>query len=498
MSNPDVRLSFREKAGYALGDAGANLVFQTLMVFQMTYFSKVVGLGAAAVSWIFLLGRLFDAVFDPVMGVVADRTKSRWGRFRPWLIWSAGPFALIFWAAFSVPDFGAGGKLVYVWLAYLALMAVYAVNNVPYCALGGVITGDINERTSVSAYRFVAAMGTGFFVSGFTWPLVAKLGAGNDAKGWSLTIGIYALFSIILFAATFFSVKERVQPDPNQHTSVRRDIADAFSNPPWVVIFISTFAIFLMLSIRGGSLPLFTQYYVNKDSLAAFVERFGLVATGDVLSWWQRALDAIGYLVKADRSNVQPVAFGLFNMMGSALTIVGVVLSKPLSERFGKRGVFAVCLALTSAASLWLFFIPATDVGWQLVQGLVWSISYSPTIPLLWSMIADAADYGEWKNHRRATGFIFAGAVFALKAGLGVGGFIGGQVLAAYGFAEGAESTASSVLGIRMTVAVYPAIALAIAAAAILFYPLTKRRNEEIAKELADRRARFMPEQTPI
>jgi len=371
-------------------------------------------------------------------------------------------------------------------------MAVYAVNNVPYCALNGVMTGDINERTSLSAFRFFAAMTTSFFVSGFTWPLVAKLGGGNDAKGWSMTIGFYALLSIGLFVIAFFSSKERVQPDPHQHSSVRQDIADAFSNRPWVVVFLATLAIFIMLSIRGGSLPFFTQFYVDQTALGAFLDRLGLVASaGGAFSGFQQVLDMVGYVVKPDHSNVKEVAYGLFNMLGTAVTLVGVVLSKPLSERFGKRGVFAICLGLTALSSVWLFFIPANAVGMQLLQGLIWSASYSPTIPLLWSMIADTADYGEWKNKRRATGFIFAGAVFALKAGLGVGGFIGGQVLAAYGFADGAERTASSLLGIRMTVAIYPAIALGMAAVAILFYPLTKALNEQIGSELAERRARF-------
>lgn len=486
------KLSFREKAGYALGDAGANLVFQTLMFFQMTYFSKVLGLGAAAISWVFLAGRLFDAFIDPVVGMLADRTQSRWGRFRPWLLWSAIPYALIFWAAFSVPDLGANGKMAYVWVAYLGLMAIYAVNNVPYCALNGVMTGDINERTSLSAYRFFVVMGTASFVSAFTWPLVAKFGAGNDARGWSVTIGIYALLTIGLFLATFFSVKERIHPDPNQKSSVRQDIADAFGNRPWVVIFVATFAIFLMLSIRGGSLPLYTQFYTDQRALGAFLARFGLVFTGE-LSGMQAFLDTIGYVVRPDHSNVKEVGFGLFNLLGTVLTLIGVCLSKPLSERFGKRGVFSVCLALTALSSVWLFYIPAPAVGWQLVQLLVWSACYSPTIPLLWSMIADAADFGEWKNHRRATGFIFAGAVFALKAGLGVGGFIGAQVLAAYGFAEGGESTASSLLGIRLTVSVLPAITLGLAAAVFLFYPLTKLLNEQIGGELARRRNRFAP-----
>ncbi len=487
-----VKLSFREKAGYALGDAGANFVFQTLMVFQMTFYSKVFGISVAAASWLFLCGRLFDAITDPLMGVIADRTKSRWGRFRPWLLWSALPFALVFWAAFTTPDLGPQGKVLYAWAAYLGLMAIYTVNNVPYCALNGVMTGDVNERTSLSTYRFFAAMVVGFIVSGMTWPLVEKFGGGDDAKGWSITMGIFAAITVVCFVVAFFSAKERVQPDPAQKSSVKQDLADAFANRPWVVLFLATLAIFMMLSVRGGSLPLFTQFVVDHAALGEFLRSAGFVqAQAGEPSGWQWLLDSVGYLVRPDLSNVEAVGFGFFNMCGSTVTILGVLMSKPLSQRFGKVGVFGVCLALTGVATLWLFFIPGDAIGTQFVQGLVWAAAYGPTIPLLWSMIADAADYGEWRTGRRATGFVFAGVVFALKAGLGVGGFIGGQVLAAHGFAEGAETAAASLRGIRMTAAVYPAICIGLAVLALTRYPINKELNLRIGRELAERRARF-------
>lgn len=490
--NTSVKLSFREKAGYALGDAGANFVFQTLMVFQMTFYSKVFGITVAAASWLFLLGRLYDAITDPLMGIVADRTKTRWGRFRPWLLWSALPFALVFWAAFTTPDLGPQGKLLYAWAAYLGLMTVYTVNNVPYCALQGVMTGDSNERTSLGTYRFFAAMMVGFVVSGMTWPLVEKFGGGDDAKGWSITMGLFAAITVVCFVVTFFSVKERVQPDPAQVSSVKQDLKDAFSNRPWAVLFFATLAIFMMLSVRGGSLPLFTQFVVDHASLSDFMRNLGFVqAVAGEPTGWQAALDTVGYLIRPDLSNAQAVGFGFFSMCGSIVTILGVLMSKPLSERFGKRGVFMVCLSITGAATLWLFFIPGDAIGTQFLQGLIWAAAYGPTIPLLWSMIADAADYGEWKTGRRATGFVFAGVVFALKAGLGVGGFIGGQVLAAHGFAEGSETAAASMTGIRMTAAVYPAACIALAVFALMRYPIDKELNARIGRELDDRRKRY-------
>ena len=486
------KLSFREKAGYALGDAGANFVFQTLMVFQMTYYTKVFGLTVAAASWLFLVGRLFDAVTDPLMGIIADRTKTRWGRFRPWLLWSALPFALVFWAAFTTPDLGPHGKLLYAWGFYLGLMAIYTVNNVPYCALNGVMTGDVNERTSLSTYRFFAVMMVGFVVSGMTWPLVEKFGGGDEGKGWSITMALFACVSVVCFVVAFLSAKERVQPDPSQHSSIRQDLRDAFGNRPWRILFFATLSIFVMLAVRGGSLPLFTEYVVDHAALGEFLRNIGFVqsAPGEPTGV-QWLLNTVGYLVHPDLSNVKAVGFGLFSMVGSVVTIGGVLCSKPLSERFGKRGVFTVCLAITGAATLWLYFIPGDAISIQLLQGVVWSAAYGPTIPLLWSMIADAADYGEWTNGRRATGFVFAGVVFALKAGLGVGGFIGGQVLAAYGFSAGTETASASLHGIRMTAAVFPGIFIILAVVVLLRYPINKELNLRIGRELAGRRARY-------
>jgi glycoside/pentoside/hexuronide:cation symporter, GPH family len=516
MNHVTQKLSFREKVGYSLGDSSANFVFQTLMFFQVAFYTGVFGITAAAASWLFLIGRFFDAVTDPLMGVVADRTRSRWGRFRPWLIWSAVPFALIFWLAFTTPDFGPSGKLVYAYLLYLLLMAIYTVNNVPYAALNGVMTGDINERTSLSTYRFVATMTTALIVQGFTWPLVAKFGQGDDAKGWSITMGIFASIAFVFFIIAFFASKERVQPDPAQQSSVKQDVADLKRNRPWIVLFLATLAIFIMLSVRGGSLPLFYQHVVDNNTLYGFLTHFGVVvAPGAELSLWQKFLNVFGYIVTPDRSNVPNVGFGLFNMLANIVTIIGVLCSKPLSERFGKKMVFTTFLALTALATLWLFFIPGNNATLLFLQGIAWSAAYGPTIPLLWSMIADTADYSEWKTGRRATGFVFAGVVFALKFGLGIGGFIGAQVLAAYGYRnlvsgaanpvtlEGDEigaplqmvatQSAEALLGIRLTAAVFPTVAIVIAVLILLAYPIGKALNLQIGDELAERRKKFAP-----
>jgi Na+/melibiose symporter-like transporter len=486
------KLSFLEKAGYSLGDMGANLVFQLLMSFQFVFFTAVMGLSAGAAGTLFLIGRIIDAFTDPMMGFVADRTKTRWGRFRPWLVWSALPFAGIFWMTFTSPGWEPTMQTVYAYIMYFLLMGIYTVNNVPYCALNGVMTGDPDERTVLSSYRFVAMTAAQLLVNVFTWPLVAKLGNGDDARGWSLTIGIFAVLSIFLFIITFFSVRERVKPDPTQDTSPWEDVKDAFRNRPWVILFSATLVIFIMLSVRGGSIPLYTEKIMDQAALADFLRNLGLVmpASGE-LTGFQTVLNWVGLLINEEGTNIHNVGFSFFMFMGIPTTLLGVVLSKPLSTRFGKRGVFVVCLGLTAISTASLFVIPRDNVGLMFVQGLSWGLAYGPTIPLLWSMIGDAADYCEWTTGRRATGFAFAGVVFALKFGLGVGGFIQGMILSVYGYDAGTVLTGSGEMGVRMVATLYPALFILVAAGILFFYPINHELNLKIADELDDRRKGF-------
>lgn len=486
------RLSFLEKAGYSMGDLAANLVFQLLMSFQFVFFTAIMGLSAGAAGTLFLIGRIFDAFTDPLMGIVADRTKTRWGRFRPWLVWSALPFAGIFWLSFTSPGWEPTMQMVYAYVMYFLLMAIYTVNNVPYCALNGVMTGNIDERTILSSYRFVAVVIAQLIVQVFTWPLVAKLGAGDDARGWSLTVGIFALATIFLFIISFISVRERVAPDPDQQTSASQDVLDTFKNKPWVILFFATLMIFIMLVVRGGSIALYMEKIVDPQAMNLFLQKVGLVtsATGE-MTGFQKLLDMFGLLINAQQTNVPNVTFAFFNLMGIPTTLIGVVLSKPLSAVFGKRGVFVVCLLLTALSTFSLFLIPRDNVPLMFLQALSWGLAYGPTIPLLWSMIGDAADYSEWKTGRRATGFVFAGVVFALKAGLGVGGFVQGSILSAYGYNAGSVLTEQADLGVRMVTTVYPALFTLAAAVILFFYPITHELNQRIADELEGRRLGF-------
>ncbi|WP_221032711.1 MFS transporter [Actomonas aquatica] len=440
----NVKLSFREKFGYSLGDAGANFVFQMMIVFQTAFYTDVMGIGASAVAWMLLLVRFSDAITDPIMGAIADRTNTRWGKFRPWLLWSAIPFALLFVAAYSVPDgLSPSARLWYSVFTYTVLMMAYTMNNAPYSALNGVMTSNSSERTSLSQYRFFSAMVAAFVVQGLTLPLVNKLGDGDDAKGWMLTISLFATIAVVFFVITFFSAKERVEPPKGQKPDLKQDFKDISKNVPWIAMFCMTLFVFITLAVRGGSQYYYFTYFVDSDALTAFVNKAGLfasAATADSLSFGGRILDLFGLIVK-EGDNPTAVGFSLFNMTGSLVNVLGVLMAKPLADRFGKKTVFMVGLAGAAFFQASFFFVGAASVTTMFALTFLTSLCYGPTIPLLWAMIADCADWGEWKNNRRATGFVFAGIVFALKGGLGIGGAITGWLLAMYGYPEQGDLT---------------------------------------------------------
>jgi glycoside/pentoside/hexuronide:cation symporter, GPH family len=493
------KLSFREKAGYSFGDAAANFVFQTMLIFQLGFYTDVFGITAAAAGTLLLVGRFWDAMFDPLMGVIADRTNTRWGKFRPWILWSAVPFAIIFYLAFTTPDFGSTGKLIYAYITYILLMTVYSVNNLPYAALNGVMTGDVNERTSLSSYRFFFAMAAAFIVQGLTLPLVTKFGEGNTQKGWSLTIGVFALLSILFFVITFFSARERIKPDPAQKSSPKQDFADLLKNAPWISMFVLTLFLFITLALWGSATFYFFTYYVDKPHLFAFLQSWGLAATvtggATAASGWMHSfLNAFGLIATQDGANTTSVGFSLFNMSGQLVMILGVLSSKWLSMRFGKKKVFLTGLLFTTLFTGLFILLPPDNIEALFVLNFLKSLSYGPTIPLLWAMMADVADYAEWKTRRRATGVVFAGIVFALKAGLGLGGALCGWLLATYDYVPNVVQDPHAILGIRLTASIYPAITFGIGVIALTFYSISKTLNIQIQDELVERRKSFAPE----
>ncbi len=490
MADITQKLAVREKLGYAMGDIATNFFFQSMILYQTRFYTDTVGLSAVAVGTMFLVLRLADAVFDPAIGALSDRTHTRWGSFRPWVLWTAVPFGVIFWLVYVTPNVGAQGKLIYAYLTYTLVMMLYSANNTPYSALMGVITGDASERSSVASYRFVGALIGQFLIQALPLPLVAKFGGGNTARGWAITMAIFGAIIILLNLITFSTTRERIQARPGERHPLRDDLKDVFSCRPWIVMFVLTLLVFTMLVVRGSSSNYLFAYYLDQNQLREFLGRLGLTGAGGG-GFWQSALDSLGLIVKPDASNAAAVGLSLFFVVGSLVQIVGIMVSKPLADRFGKKAVFITGVSVTGTATLAVFLVGPTSIGLLFWLGILWAVGWGPTVPLLWLMVADAADYSEWKNSRRATGFMFAGNLFALKAGLSLGGALSAWVINAYGYVPNVQQTAYALLGIRLAASVYPAIALGIVLVCLIVYPIGKTLNLRIQDELAERRKSY-------
>jgi sugar (glycoside-pentoside-hexuronide) transporter len=447
------RLSVKEKVGYALGDTAANFIFQTMVMFQLAFYTDTFGITAAAAGTLLVVVRVWDAIFDPLMGIIADRTRTRWGKFRPWVLWTAVPFGVMGFLTFVTPDFTESGKLVYAYVTYIVLMMVYSANNLPYSALSGVMTGDQGERTSLSSYRFVFAMLAQLIVQGLALPMVSYFGGGSSAQGYQYTMALFSTLAVGFFVITFLSTRERIRPDPAQSMSLGVHLKDMTRNVPLLAMFVLTLILFITLSMRGSVVFYYFRYYVETDNYE--------------------------YL------------FSLFNVLGTASTIIGIFFSKRLAMRFGKRDVFIGGLLGTTVCTAAFVFLPPHAVTLMFATEMLRQFLYGFTIPLLWAMMADVADYSEWKTGRRATGMIFSAIVFALKAGLGFGGAITGYVLSIYGYVPNMEQAETALNGIVMTMSVFPAITFGACVVCLLFYGITKQTETVMTTELAERRKGF-------
>ena len=461
-----------EKVGYSLGDAAANLVFQMMMIFQLKFYTDVFGLDGAVAGTILMIASISAIGVDPVVGLLTDRTKTRWGKFRPWMLWTVIPFCMFYVLAFINPGIHQKPTVaMYATLSYVLLMTAYSFNNIPYTSLGGVMTSDIRERTSITTVRFVAVTIAQFVVQGLTLPMVDHFSEGSTLQhGWTCTIAIFACIAFVFFIITFAVTKERIQPPPRQQFNIKEDIKSTVSNVSWNSMALLTFALFVTLAMWGSAMNFYFQYNVDQKSLYDFLSHF----------------------ISLDPDSAYSVGFSVFNMMGAVVQFVGVIcLSQYLANKFGKRNTFKVCLTLTAFLTA-LFFIPEpTDVGLLFLINFLRSLAYAPTIPLLWAMIGDVADHIEYENHRRATGFCFSGIILALKLGLGFGGAIAGIFMSMFGYVSGGDSTfqnESAMMGIRLVSSIVPAMLFMVGVVALHYYPITKEYNECMQAELAARR----------
>ena len=493
MNNMNQKISISEKIGYSLGDCSANLVFQMMMIYQTKFYTDVFGLEGAIAGSVMLIARIVDAFVDPTVGILSDKTQTRCGKYRPWILWTALPFMVFYVLAFYNPGIEDKSLVaVYATISYTLLMTLYSFNNTPYASLGGVMTSDIKERNSITSIRFVAATIAQFIVQGLTLPLVGKFAGANGDKGhgWLCTISLFAAIGFIFFIITFFSARERITPPASQKTDTRKDIRDVFHSIPWRAMFILTLFLFTTLAMWGSAMNYYFENYVDANALYTFLDKLGLVAVEANASFSYNILNAFGLIVNSPEKAYE-VGFGVFNMVGALVQFFGVILlSSFLANRYGKKRVFIFCLTLTAIFTALFYFPNETDIETMFVLNFLKSLAYAPTVPLLWAMIADVADHSEYVNYRRATGFVFAGVVFALKAGLGIGGAILGFLLSGFGYVSGAGTaqTESAIHGIILSSSLIPAATFFIGVIALYFYPITKAYNEEMQAELTERR----------
>jgi Na+/melibiose symporter-like transporter len=501
------KLSMVEKVGYSMADAAANFVFMTMILFQTNFYTDVFGLAAGTAAAILLAARLWDAVADPIIGVLADRTKTRWGKFRPWILFTALPWCIVMVLAYTTPrGWSTSAMVAYAAITNILLMSIYSMNNMPYAALGGVMTGDVNERAKLNSYRFVAVNVAQFIVGGFTLTLVAKFAAqhaagaeiqvGDKQYGWQMTMTIWAVLCLVLFLITFLTTRERIAPPPQQKSDVRQDFAALIRNGPWIVMFIMTLFHFCILSFRGAAWYNYFHYYADKAAMFDWLQGLGL--TAPALAPGAAAPDGIlemlGYIVHGDRaslanSNVADVFNSIYNMIGTATTILVILLSPGLARRFGKKAVAVAGFGLSTLTSAAFYLLQPTNTWGMILMSVVISMCYAPTIPLVWAIFADVADYSEWKTGRRFTGIVFATICFALKAGLALGSasflwIMGG--LFAYDVKH--PELPQAVHGFRVCSGLVVGVLFGLCTLLLISYKLNKRVTLQMADELAERR----------
>jgi Na+/melibiose symporter-like transporter len=443
------------------------------MTFLAFFYTDVYKIPPGTASFIIFFGGMFGAFFNPIMGLIADRTKTRWGKFRPWILWTAVPFGAMAILAFSTPDFSPSGKIAYAFITYMLLVVVYSANNLPYASLSGVITGDMSERNSLSSYRFVAVTIAQLIVQSFLLPLALILGDGDRTRGFENTMMLFAAIGVVFFIITFLTTKERIIPKPEQKSSVKEDLHDLVRNKPWIVMLIITVFIFITLSLKGGMYVYYFENYLSQEHLAGFLEKMGLNKLSGFTS----------------SSDVATSGFSLFMASGIVTTLIGIAISKPLADRFGKRDVFGCSLFLSALCLLMFYFYSPQAIGSVFATQMLHGFFYGISTPLLWAMIADVADYSEWKNSRRATAIIFSAMIFGLKAGLSIGGALVAGILASYGYNEQlAVQSAETVNGIKLSLSIYPMLTFFVSVACLFFYEINKKMEVRLQEELTARR----------
>ncbi len=436
-------ISIKEKIAYGLGDTASNIIFQTVMMFLLIFYTDVVGLSPALVGTLFLGVRLIDAVTDPLMGDFADKTRTRWGQFRPFLLWLAIPFGIISVLAFITPDYSLTGKLIYASITYILLMLAYTAINIPYSALGGVLSADPKERVSIQSYRFVCGMFGGLIVAALTMPLVEWFGDGDTAKGYQLTMTAMSILGVILFLLCFLGTKERVIQPPVQNSSFKENLKILWQNDQWRILCIAGLFLLTGQVLRGTLAVYYVKYYLSQEDLIT--------------------------------------AFMTVGMIGS---ILGCALSQQVAKRVCKIKAYIVLQLIAASICILSYWVDSTQITLAFIMFFLWSFFLQMATPLLWAKIVDTVDYGYFKTGVRNNGMVFSSVVFFIKLGVAFGGAIAGWLLAYYGYQADIEQTETTKNGLLLSFTIFPAIGSIIVAWVMRNYNLTNERIETINKKI--------------
>lgn len=457
-------IKLTEKIGYGFGDMASSMFWKLFGAYLMIFYTDVFGLPAAVVGTMFLITRIWDSAFDPIVGVVADRTHSRWGKFRPYLLWLAVPFGIIGVLTFVTPDWSPIGKLVYAYVTYSLMMMIYSAINVPYASLLGVMSPNPKERNTLSTYRMTFAYIGSFIALLLFMPLVNFFSGnskdlGDQQTGWTMAVVVIAILCIILFFGCFAWTKERVKPIKEAQNPLKEDLKDLFKNKPWWILLGAGVAALVFNSIRDGATVYYFKYFVVEEDYAT-VSFFGM---SFVLS-------------------------GLYLALGQAANIIGVIAAAPVSNRIGKRNTYMWAMIIATVLSVIFYWFDKEDLIWMFVFQALISICAGSIFPLLWSMYADCADYSELKTGNRDTGLIFSSSSMSQKFGWAIGTAITGWLLGFFGFQANAVQSEEAISGIKMFLSFLPAVGTILSVVFISMYPLTEKKMKDITTELECKR----------
>ncbi|SHG39896.1 MFS transporter [Flavobacterium johnsoniae] len=456
------KISLKEKIGYGLGDAASSMFWKIFSMYLLFFYTDVFGLAPAIVGTMFLITRIWDSCFDPIVGIIADRTKTKWGKFRPYLLWVAVPFAVIGVLTFYTPAFDEKGKIIYAYVTYSLMMMIYSLINVPYASLLGVMSSDRKDRNTLSSYRMVFAFGGSLLALWLIEPLVNYFGGNLNSKtGWLATISVFGVITTVFFWACFFFTKERVKPIENEQSNLKEDLKDLLKNKPWWILLGAGIGTLVFNSIRDGAAVYYFKYYVSSNvnfDFSLFGTDFHMTPTS------------------------------IYLVLGQAANIIGVIIATPIANKIGKKKTFFGAMAIAAILSLIFYFFGKEDVFLIMSFQVLISICAGCIFPLIWSMYADSADYSEWKQGRRATGLVFSASSMSQKFGWTIGGAGTGWLLGYYGFQANVEQTAVTQNGIQLMLSILPAIAAAISVVFILFYPLSEEKLQTIEQDLNEKR----------